>query len=645
MNRAALDRLSDDDLLLIPRPARIERTDGFVALSPGRLPEPHIVLSGNGDPATPAGQAYTLATHEPRDAGSDGGASQAVATIEATTSAGVRHGRATLAQLWTRFAPRLPLLRIEDRPTFAVRGVMLDVSRDRVPTMQHLFETVDTLAGLKINHLQLYTEHTFAYAGHEAAWQGHAPLTPAEIRRLDDYCFERGIELAANQNCFGHLAAWLKLPEYAHLAETHGDWMFDVWPRSGPFSLCPTDPASLAFVEGLLGQLLPCFRSRRLNIGCDETYDVGFGRSKAAVDARGGGAAGRSHVYAAFVARIAASARRIGGPATRPMFWADIALSHPQRLADLPANLTALAWGYEPDSPFDRWCSILSGGADVCFSRRGDPSAMPSPVPSAQSPVPSSRPIWLCPGTSSWRSIFGRTTERRGNIDAAARAGLGALASGANVEGFLTCDWGDTGHQQQWPVAMLGLADGANAAWNAHAAGDFDPRTAALHALGDPSLTSGPWLAALGDADLDVRQVALPLSRPGQAGRLLNQSALFIDMHKRLDEAADVGDPSLWQGALATVESLAASLPSVASPLLGDELSLTARVALFAARRAWFRRSPNPPAGWRHSLAADLDAIMADHARTWLARSRRGGPGKGLDHSLGFYSAIRASLA
>ena len=54
--------------------------------------------------------------------------------------AGLRHGRATLPQLRhepTRRTARgdgtLPACRIEDWPDFAVRGVMLDVSRDRVP--------------------------------------------------------------------------------------------------------------------------------------------------------------------------------------------------------------------------------------------------------------------------------------------------------------------------------------------------------------------------------------------------------------------------------------------------------------------------------------------------------------------------------
>src|SRR5690606_18879589 len=175
--------------------------------------------------------------------------------IRARTRDGVRQAVRTLAQLFRQYPGELPTLDIDDGPAFPVRGVMLDVSRDRVPTMDHLLATVDLLASLKFNHFQLYTEHTFAYAGHEEVWRGWSPMTPEEVRTLDERCRALGVTLAANQNCFGHLAQWLRHPRYAHLAETHGEWTFMDWPRSGPFSLCPVDPGSIELIDDLLGPL------------------------------------------------------------------------------------------------------------------------------------------------------------------------------------------------------------------------------------------------------------------------------------------------------------------------------------------------------------------------------------------------------
>ena len=103
-----------------------------------------------------------------------------------------------------------------EQPAKPIVGYMLDVSRYRVPTMETVKRQVDLLASLGYNHFQLYTEHTFAYPQHEAVWREASPFTPAEIRELDAYCAARGIELAPNQNSFGHLEHWLSHPEYNH---------------------------------------------------------------------------------------------------------------------------------------------------------------------------------------------------------------------------------------------------------------------------------------------------------------------------------------------------------------------------------------------------------------------------------------------
>jgi len=571
--------------LLIPTPRSVMHLGGWVQLdeSPGATPALRCVRVENLRP-----EAYRLEINADADTGVPR------ITISAATATGEARARATLHQLATQYGSRLPRLIIEDQPLYPARGVMLDVSRDRVPTMGHCAEIGRVLSGLKVNHIQLYTEHTFAYAGHEEVWKGWSPLTPAEVRLLARRWGDLHIDLAANQNCFGHLASWLRHDKYRHLAETHGDWVFDVWPRSGPFSLCPTDPRSLELVDDLLGQLLPCFSSGLVNIGCDETYDVGFGRSKDDVARRG-----KAAVYLEFVARVGEVARRHG---KRSMFWADIALSHPECVKDIPPDMISLAWGYEADSPFRRWCELLAEAG---------------------------REVWVCPGTSSWRSITGRTLERRGNIEAAARAGV---AGGAT--GMLVCDWGDTGHHQQWPVALNAMAHGAAAAWNAEAS--VDPRAVSLHVFGDRSLAVGGWLDRLGDADLRLRESCGALSHPDRT-RLRNQSALFIDMFKGLEEQVGVGAVEDWEEARARVEESAAVRPAGLNLLIGEELDHTLEVARFAAARGAGKRRPGGlNAESRKDLAERLEAIIGEHRRLWRVRSREGG----LEHSCGFYRKI-----
>lgn len=535
------------------------------------------------------------------------GDAQPAVRIAARTPAALRHALHTLGQLLKQQGDVLPAMIIEDEPAFAVRGVMLDVSRDRVPTMDELIRLIDRLASWKINHLQLYTEHTFAYAGHEAVWQASSPLTRDEVQRLDLHCRSRGIVLAANQNCLGHLEHWFAEPRYARLAEIAPGKPWDfagIIIKTGPFSLCPTDPRSLVLVEDLLGQLLPCFSAPWVNIGCDEAHDVGQGRSRDAVAARG-----RAAVYLDHVRAVCAIAARHG---KRPQFWADIALEHPEALADLPDELVGLAWGYEPDAPFARWCEQLRAGG---------------------------REVWVCPGTSCWRSITGRTTERRANLLAAARDGL---AHGAR--GFLVTAWGDLGHRQQWPITLHALAEGAHRAWSGTA--PYDARASSLHAFDDATLALGPWLDTLGDVDLELRRIAGRPGSDGAATPLRNATALFTDLHKPLRESW-VGDAADWRRVADRLLALAdprvdgAVLWSIPSGLRA-ELVATVRVAVFAATRARARREAGH-ATWRRDRdrwLVEMERIIAEHRRLWRVRSRPGG----LEDSCRHYARIVEEL-
>jgi hexosaminidase len=57
----------------------------------------------------------------------------------ANTSAGIFYSAQTLVQIIQQAEQALPYLHIQDWPDFPNRGVMLDISRDKVPTMDTLF--------------------------------------------------------------------------------------------------------------------------------------------------------------------------------------------------------------------------------------------------------------------------------------------------------------------------------------------------------------------------------------------------------------------------------------------------------------------------------------------------------------------------
>jgi len=340
---------------------------------------------------------------------------------------GLRAAVATLRQLLREYGRRLPCLSLLDWPDFPHRGVMLDVSRGRVPNLQTLLDLADRLADFKVNELQLYMEHTFAYRDYKSIWREWGALTATEIRKLDAYCRELGIELIPNQNSFGHLREFLASPKLSHLAE-----IAEPWPDGGgrfwryPSTLAPHHPGTLPFLRTLYDELLPNFSSRRVNVGCDETWDLGRGQSRERCRK-----AGRESVYLSFLNRIH---KEVAARGLRMMFWGDIILRRPGMIQKLPPEIIALNWGYEANHPFERETRQ--------FARAGIP-------------------FYVCPGTSTWATLIGKHDNAFANLKSAARAGREAGAIG-----YLITDWGDGGHPQPLAVSWVPILFGAAMAWS-----------------------------------------------------------------------------------------------------------------------------------------------------------------------------------
>ena len=74
--------------------------------------------------------------------------------LTAGGEAGAFYGCLAFVQLVEQFGAGVPSLTINDAPDFAARGVMLDVSRCKVPTMATCRQLIDRLAGMRINHLR-----------------------------------------------------------------------------------------------------------------------------------------------------------------------------------------------------------------------------------------------------------------------------------------------------------------------------------------------------------------------------------------------------------------------------------------------------------------------------------------------------------
>ena len=518
--------------------------------------------------------------------------------IVAHDAAGAFYAAMTLRQMARQCAGagELPCLRIEDWPDFPHRGVMLDISRDKVPTMETLYALVDLLAEWRINQLQLYTEHTFAYRHHREVWENASPMTGEQVMALDAYCRQRFIELVPNQNSFGHLHRWLKHPRYRHLAETPAGFQ-SPW-GDDPFSLCPLEPGSPELLAELYDELLPHFSSRQFNVGCDETFELGQGKSRAACEERGVG-----RVYLEFLLKIHQLVQRHG----RAMqFWGDIIRHYPDLISELPKDIIALEWGYEAEHP---------------FARNGQKFA--------QAGVP----YYVCPGTSSWNAIAGRTANALGNLWSAAESGKthGAI-------GYLITDWGDHGHWQHLPVAFLGYAYGAAVSWAAQANQDLDlPQALDLHAFQDAADVMGRLAYDLGNAYREAAALvpnasllALLLLRPDQPVTESDWPGLTVEGLERTLEYVDRAMAPLSQAGTVLDRTVQYGARPGAE-LIADEFRNAAALLRHACRLGIARLRADSgeiaaiPLETRRALASELEKIVAEYRRLWLRRNRPGG--------------------
>ncbi len=509
----------------------------------------------------------------------------------ADTPAGVFYAVQTLKQLLQQTGSDLPTLRCRDWPDFANRGVMLDISRDKVPTMDALYALVDKLASWKVNQFQLYTEHTFAYRKHPTVWATASPMTGEEILALDDYCRQRFIELVPNQNTFGHMTRWLIHDEYNHLAEApdgaQTPWNFF---NPEPYSLSPAVPESLDLVRDLLDELLPHFGSRQVNVGCDETYDVGQGLSKELAEEQGVG-----RVYLDFLLKIY---REVKARGYDVQFWGDIIMEHPELAAQLPRDVIAREWGYEAGHPFDEHGAIFAA---------------------------SGVPFYVCPGTSSWRSIAGRTNNALGNLRNAAENGLkhGAV-------GYLNTDWGDSGHWQPLPVSYAGYAYGAAVSWACDANRDLPlPQLLDQYAFRDEAGVMGQLAYDLGNA-YQVGDIQFP-----------NSSTLFQVLQVPLEQLLDyikthelsAALSGQMQDTLAHIDATMARLPEAQiqrqdAELLQREFTWAADMLRHACHRGvWIAGcvDEQEDVELRQRLGQDVERLLSEHRAIWHARNRPGG--------------------
>jgi hypothetical protein len=510
--------------------------------------------------------------------------------VRAADAAGAFYARQTLKQL-RRLARggECGCFAIEDWPAVLERGIMLETLSGAIPKFERLKAFVEWMAEMKLNVLALYLENTFAFRDHEAVWQDASPYTHEQIMELDAFCRERFIELIPYQETFGHMHQWLKHPQYRPMAEVPEGWNHGFAVAPQPFTLCPSDPRSIEFLDGLYREIHEVFSSRKMLVGCDETDDLGKGRSRELCER-----VGRENVYIDFVNQIDARVRALG---CETQIFGDVVIKHPETLGRLHPEVVIAHWGYESDYPFEEHCRLFQA---------------------------SGRAFYLLPSTSSYHSFIGRTDRGMGNIRNAVR---NAVRFGAR--GVVNTQWGYRYNLTTLFDLPL-FAFGAGMCWQPDA-NDSEERLAdALdaHLFGDERGRLGRFLLKLGRAYNPVA------SRPNGFNPLY-LSYCNCTVGKAHPQANC--DPEALRGVLARVresaseaEGLSASSPRWPIWREGLRFGLAMFLLCGDALQALLddasaQRCGELPASVRAPLAARFREMRGWFERLWHVDNRPGG--------------------
>lgn len=329
------------EISIIPKPASVERLPGAFAFAP----DTKIIVPA-GDPSSRAAAGF-LASRLSESAGIDlavietppGAAADAPSgavlfrlapepnpaaegylltasptnvTIEAGDASGFLYGVQTLLQLlppavYSGKAPAsgivqapwtVPSVRISDRPRFAWRGVLLDVSRHFFPA-EFIKRLLDEMAMHKMNTFQWHLTDDqgwrieikkyprLAEVGawrvdrEDRHWNARPPqnegeaatyggfYTQAEVREIVAYAAARGITVVPEIEMPGHCQS--ALAAYPQFSCTGGPFTVPpggVWPITNVY--CPGNEETFTFLQDVLDEIIPLFPSAYIHIGGDE---------------------------------------------------------------------------------------------------------------------------------------------------------------------------------------------------------------------------------------------------------------------------------------------------------------------------------------------------------------------------------------
>ena len=300
-------------------------------------------------------------------------------------------------------------------------GVMIDCSRNAVPSVAGLKRFFDVISKMGYNCAMLYTEDTYEVKGEPRFGYKRGRYSIEELKEIDRYAASVGIELIPCIQTLAHLNAIFRWGEYKKILDIDDILLME-------------DERTETLIENMFASLSEAISSRKIHIGMDEAHNVGRGKY---LDKHG--LCDRYEILLRHLNRVCEIAKKYG---YEPMMWNDMffrlankgeyyvdtPLEFSKEITDkVPENCTMVYWDYYSNTA-TRYDAMLESTKRL------------------------SDKVWFAGGSWVWGGFAPHT--RYSNV-------RNALAIPACIRhgvrnAFLTM-WGDNGGECPYASALAGL--------------------------------------------------------------------------------------------------------------------------------------------------------------------------------------------
>lgn len=191
---------------------------------------------------------------------------------------------------------------IKQTHNFERAGFMIDVSYDGVMSVEGLKQYIDYMASAGLNMLMLYTEDTYEVKKYPQMGYLRGRYSQEELREIDQYANEMGVELIGCIQTLGHLEHIVKWNDFSDITENET-------------LILPGEERTYEFIEECIKTISENISSRHIHVGLDEAFGLGEGKYKIKH-----GKCDPLEIYAKHVKRVYDICVKYG---LRPMMWSD----------------------------------------------------------------------------------------------------------------------------------------------------------------------------------------------------------------------------------------------------------------------------------------------------------------------------------